>query len=173
MLDRPLEAICDTKCFAGGPCRGGSRVSRLVCGVWVSSCGGWDCRLCCGVRLLSRPGREKFSVTRSVGGTGSVCVLDKLKASPAGVTGVDIGESSPSVSAPLPTRLENGTRSPFRRLPRLYVVRVDLRSEFPGAAGRIGMSLSCTPSPPAFPCSVSRLSLCITVAESLTSSSRS
>ena len=58
-----------------------------------------------------------------------------------GVTGDEAGESSVSVSAALAALLEYGTRSPFRKLPLRYVVRVDRRREFPGgAAGSIGMS---------------------------------
>jgi len=119
-------------------------------------------------------GRENFSANFSIVGVGSVCTLESLKASPAGVIGDEIGDSSVSVSAALAARFENGTRSPFRKLPRLYVVRVDLRNEWPGgAAGNIGMSSLAGTSPPDACCSVSKLNLCITFAGSLTKTSSS
>jgi hypothetical protein len=64
--------------------------------------------------------------------------------------GDDGMDSSPSVSAPRidPALLENGTLSPFLKLPFLYVVRVDLRNPTPGAWGNIGISSVETSSPP-------------------------
>lgn len=84
--------------------------------------------------------------------------------------------ASPSCSPPLcNARRELGTRSPFLRLPLLYVVRVDLFSVCPGGfGGRIGISSEVGTSMPES-CderAASRLILRASLEGSFTSSSR-
>ena len=113
-----------------------------------------------------RPGREKL---------GSDGTLVK-GLSDTELEGDDVEFSSTSASLLLAaaTRLENGTLSPFRRLPLRYVVRLDLCKRTPGAAGRIGMSsLSGSPIPASWRRLVSSVSFCIALEGSLTSSSSS
>lgn len=130
--------------------------------VWVMFCN----------RRPPRFGLEKFSVV-----AGSDCTLVKgnpIDGLPS--TGDDIGDSSPSVlsSRRDPALLENGTRSPFLKLPLRYVVLVDLLSPIPGAFGNIGISSSTdTSPPPTFLAPGSRVNFCIAIEGSLTRASNS
>lgn len=115
---RPFEAICETKCLGWGSVLGCSRDSvdfRLGGSSFDKDCDGDIIA----ARRFNLPGLEKFSVTLSWPGAGSVCTLERLNASTPGMTGEETGDPSLSVSAICAARFEKGARSPLRRLPPL------------------------------------------------------
>jgi hypothetical protein len=144
-LVRPLDAIREWKAFGFGPLRSscsapaepGRTEGSADPGLWSSSVRDF---------LL---GREKFEGSKAplIGSDCTLLICGSLGSSgTSGRVGDVAGESSVSVSAlRLTSRLESGTRPWLRRLPRLYVVRVDRLSvpiPPPMPPGMIGASPS-------------------------------